>query len=474
MIDVDILVVGGGCSGSAAAWQAARLGRSVLVVEPSRWWGGMVGPAGVCALDGNKGARATGFLRRFRDAIEARHGGPRATYTGWISETCFHPRDGHEICRDLVAESGAAMRTGVELDAVLVDGRRILGARLRAGAERFDVRARVTIEATEFGDVLLRAGVPSRLGRESRAQTGEPHAPAAPDDELQDLTWVAILERAESGAAPPVSAPPGHDPRAFDGCLAAFASHRDEAVWNHGLHSWESFIGYATLPGGRYMLNWPFHANDFPARRALFDEPSSRPEAFAAARRRTLSFVHFVQTTLGRADWGLAPDAFDGGEPGLALIPYVRECRRVIGVNTMREQDVVPARPGERLSEIHDAIAIGDYFLDHHHSRAHRPPGERLVEDYPANAPFQVPYGCLVPAEHDGLLVAEKSISVTHVVNGCTRLQPVAFQLGQAAGAGAALAVAAGCQPRAVPVADVQAALRAEGSRLSFAELDPS
>jgi hypothetical protein len=248
----------------------------------------------------------------------------------------------------------------------------------------------------------------------------------------------------------------------------------DEHHWNHGLHSWESFLGYARLPGGGYMLNWPFHANDFPAERRLFEDRSRRAAAFARARRHTLGFVHLIQTALGHPEWGLDAGAFDpaGGEdlPGLALVPYVRECRRVVGVRTMREQDVVPAERGGRLPEVPDAIALGDYFLDHHHASMHRPPGERLVEDFPDNAPFQVPYGCLVPRHHQGLLVAEKSISVTHIVNGCTRLQPVAFQLGQAAGAAAALAVAAGTEPRAVEVPALQDALRAAGARLSIDE----
>lgn len=73
--------------------------------------------------------------------------------------------------------------------------------------------------------------------------------------------------------------------------------------------------------------------------------------------------------------------------------------------------------------------------------------------------PFALPYGCLVPAETDGLLACEKNISVSHVANGCTRLQPVVMNLGQAAGQAAALCVALGCQPRELPVRQLQAAL---------------
>jgi hypothetical protein len=461
---VDVLVVGGGTGGAAAAWQAARAGASVLVLEESPWLGGMVTAAGVSALDGNEGALGSGFFRRFRDALERHYGGPEHVRTGWVSNTCFEPHVGARWLSEELRAAGVRVLHGARLREVVVEGRRVLGARFELGGAACEVRAHVTIEATEYGDVLLAADVPHRLGREARAETGEPDAPERADLEVQDPTYCAILQR-HPGRAPAVPAPAGYDPRAFDGALREFCSTPDEALLNHALHDWQSFITYAALPGGKYLLNWPFHANDFPADTGLYEPGAARERVLAAARQRTLAFVHFLQTELGHPEWGLADGEFDTHDR-LPHIPYVRESRRVLGMQSVREQDVVPlagcARPPLRAG----SIAVGDYFIDHHHSKAHLPPGERLVERYPKNAPFQVPYGALVPRDHDGLLCAEKSFAATHVANGCTRLQPVVMQVGQAAGLAAALCVRQGVEPRDLGVQALQLALVAEGSML--------
>ena len=86
-----------------------------------------------------------------------------------------------------------------------------------------------------------------------------------------------------------------------------------------------------------------------------------------------------------------------------------------------------------------------------------------MTEKYPPIPAFGVPLGCLIPKELQGLLVAEKSISVTHIVNGCTRLQPVVMQIGQAAGAAAALCVQTGLQPGELAIRKVQSQLLADG-----------
>ena len=461
-VAVDVLVVGGGASGAAAAWQAARAGARTLVAEPTPWLGGMVTAAGVSCLDGNEGALGSGFFGAFRAAIEAHYGGAQNVRTGWVSNTCFEPRVGAAVMARMVAASGAEVWCGAELVAVLREGRRIVGARLRRAGELVEVRARVTIEATEYGDVLALGQVPFRLGRESSAQTGEPDAPAAPDLELQDQTYVAILAK-HAGKAPPVPRPEGYDPALFDCSTSDRCTTPDPLLLNHGLHDWASFLGYALLPEGKFMLNWPFHSNDSPAN-GLFGSADERARCIADAKRRTLAFVHYMQNELGHPEWGLA-DEF-GTHDRLPWIPYVRESRRGEPLRWMREQDVVPVGGAPRPPMQFDAIAVGDYFLDHHHSKSHYPPATRLVENYPKNAPFQIPFAALVPRDTDGLVLAEKSIGVTHIVNGCSRLQPVVMLIGQAAGAAAALCALRAIEPRELAAREVQETLLAERTML--------
>ncbi len=450
---VDVLIIGGGCSGAAAAWQAAHMDVRVLLVEESPWLGGMITAAGVSAFDGNHGAMGTGFFRLLRDTIHGYYGGPEGTATGWISKTCFEPRVGARIFREFLAATDAEVWHHSRVEAVHLEGNRVVGATILRNGEPVRVRAAITIEATEYGDVLHKAGIPHRLGRESREMTGEAHAPETPDLEVQDLTYCAILKKFD-GDAPRVPRPEGYNPDWFDCATDVRCSTPDPGLLNHHLHSWESFITYAALPNDKYLLNWPQHANDSPDSLGVFGTDEERRTALERARHRTLCFVHHMQTDLGHPEWGLAPDEF-GTPDGLAHRPYIRESRRVVGVTTVSEANVLPPEGCERAPLVDSPVAIGDYFLDHHHSKAHLPPGERLEENYPSNAPFQIPYLALVPAEHDGLLVAEKSISVTHIANGCSRLQPVAVQLGQSAGAAAALCVRHNCQPRDLPVGEL-------------------
>jgi len=521
-VDIDLLVVGGGASGICAGIQAARMGVKTIVVEESSMVGGMFLAAGVTAFDGNKHAVGGGLFGEFRRKLEDYYGGLEKTYTGWISHTCFEPRVGEQALNELIETAGdnliilrntklvsvikehnvikgavfqtlqggeggtakVAGNTGEEGEAAYVDEDRTTGNARRNEAnsdageaggsgltskqsrfgELFEIRAKITIEATEYGDLLYKAGLPFRFGRESTHETGEPSAPNQPDDIVQDLTYCAILKKSP-GNTKITPASKNYDPERFINSTAIHSDTTDEKELNHKLHDWESFISYAALPGDKYLLNWPFRANDYPTTRDIYDDENKREEHLQKAKELTLDYIHYIQTKLGHPEWVLDDSAYDTPD-GLPPIPYVREARRGIGLRTMTEWDVVPDENTLRPYLVTDSIAVGDYFLDHHHSAFFKPEGERLVEDLPDNAPFQIPVGCLIPAGVDGLLLAEKSISVTHIVNGCTRLQPVVMLIGQAAGALAAHAIRHNQRPADVPVEKVQNALLKSGCQL--------
>lgn len=458
--EVDVLVVGGGCSGVAAGIQAARSGARTLVCEETAWLGGMITAAGVSAIDGNEGALGGGIFRAFRDFVENHYGGRDKVRTGWVSNTCFEPDLGARWFRDTLQRSGAEVVHGAQLREVLRTGDTIEGAVFDTPSGPLRVRARVTIEATEYGDVLDLGRVPYRLGRESRAETAEPHAPEVGDLEIQDLTMVATLRKFD-GVAPAVPLPKGFDVRRFDCSTSEICPIPDPAYWNHKLHDWESFLTYSLLPTGLFMLNWPFHSNDYPAQ-GLFGSREERAATIARAKERTLAYVHYMQHHLGHPEWGLATGVYPSADH-LPLLPYVRESRRVVPKRWMVEQDVVPQDGSKRNVVRADGVAVGDYYLDHHHDKDHRPPGERLGEDYPSNAPFQISYSAMVPERVDGLIAAEKCIGVTHIVNGCSRLQPVAIAIGQAAGEAAAQAARARVSVHELDVRKLQRALIAAG-----------
>ncbi len=466
-ITVDVLVIGGGTSGSAAGIQAARMGAKTLIVEDTPWLGGMITSAGVSAFDGNKYALGGGIFGEFRKMLEDYYGGPDKTYTGWISLTCFEPKIGKKFLHHL-AEKEKFLSVWFESSMIniLKKNNTVIGAVIkRKTGEEIIVYAKVTIEATEYGDVLAKAGIPYRLGRDTKKDTGEPHAPEIHDYEIQDMTFCAILKKYD-GNALPVPKPENYNPEQFKCSVKTDCDINDEKYLNHKLHDWESFISYASLPNDKYLLNWPFRANDYynPSP-DIFEDPSTRKEHYRKAKELTLAYIHYMQTTLGHPEWGLAEDEFPT-EDKLPFIPYFRESRRMKGVYLMVEDDVVPHNSSYRPPLQKSSIAVGDYFLDHHHSSFFKNPKERLVEELPDNAPFQVPYECLLPEFTDGLIAAEKSISVSHIVNGCTRLQPVVMLIGQAAGAAAALASAKNIQPRNVNVEELQSVLLNFGCQL--------
>ncbi|MFB6249895.1 MAG: FAD-dependent oxidoreductase [Salinibacter sp.] len=464
--ETDVVVYGGGAGGLCAAVQAARLGADVTVLEPSPWLGGMLTAAGVSALDGNKHGAGGGLVRRFRQALADHYGSLDALHTGWVSLYCYEPTVGHRILEAWVAEQETlTVRRGVEA----VDYERVGPRARRVGvaptntnldptcrdAER-TVTCRVFIDATEYGDGLPLANIPYRLGREGRDMLGEPAAPPEPDAEIQDPTYCATLVRRPGAEALPTTPTERAQWDAFQCSVAADCPTPDTGRLNHDLHEWTSFIEYAALPNDKYLLNWPFHANDFPVTRRFFEDRYVRHQRLLDAKRHTLQFVKYMQTELGHPEWQIAEDEYPTADH-LPPIPYIRESRRIVTDRMMTQQDVVPTDGNPRAPTIDTPIAVGDYFLDHHHAKAHLPPGCRLTEDYPDNAPFQVPPSVFFPDTDDpSFLVGEKSIAVSHIVNGCTRLQPVVMLMGQALGTYAALGTQEGTAPRDVDVRRVQ------------------
>ena len=461
----DIVIIGGGCSGFAAGIQAARMGAKTLIVEETLWLGGMITSAGVSAFDGNKYALGSGIFGELRKRIEDHYGGPENIFTGWISFTCFEPSVAAYIIKDMVdQERNLTVWYQAKFRDVIKDGNTLNGAIVEKEGELYDISCKVLIEATEYGDVLEYAEIPYRIGRDTKEDTGEEHAPDVWDEHIQDITFCATLQKFDR-EAPRIIPSNNYDPKRFKNSTAVDSDTTDEEYLNHKLHSWDSFISYAALPNNKYLLNWPFRSNDYPTTLDIFLKPETRQHHYKLAKELTLDYIYYIQKELNHPEWGLAHNEYPTVD-GLPFIPYVRESRRVKGVSFMVEKDVIPVKGSYRPPLVKSSIAVGDYFLDHHHSLAHLPPDKRLIENYPDNAPFQIPMEVLIPESVDGIVVAEKSISVSHIVNGCSRLQPVVVLIGQAAGVLAALSVFNNKQPRDINYKDVQEVLLNAGCQL--------
>ncbi|HSD67833.1 MAG TPA: FAD-dependent oxidoreductase [Vicinamibacteria bacterium] len=466
-LDTDVLVVGGGTGGTAAALQSARLGARTIVAEPTPWLGGMLSAAGVSATDGNH-RLPSGIWREFRQRIYDAYGGPEAVATGWVSNTHFEPHVADRVFKEMAAaEPSLRVLLRHRFVDVLKEGGRVRGAVLEdlATNRRVEARAKVVVDGTDLGDVLARAGAAFDLGLEADSVSGENAGISASSDVVQDLTWCAILKDYRSGADRTVPRPEGYDPGEFD---CSSTSYCRDATREKPTVDARKMLAYAKLPGGKYLINWPNHGNDTYLNVVGFDD-AARERALENAKARTLRFVYFIQHELGFRTLGLADDEYPTKDR-LPLIPYHREGRRLRGVVRFTARDI--AEPfGPRDPLFRTGISVGDYPIDHHHKRNPQAPQHLWFVPVPS---FSVPLGALIPETVDGLLVADKAISVSNVANGTTRLQPVVLLTGQAAGTLAALAARLGREPRSVPVRDVQRSLlEARAFLLPYLDVPP-
>ena len=461
----DLLIIGGGASGTTAGIQAARMGVQTIIVEETEWLGGMLTAAGVSAVDGNH-QLPSGLWGEFRQKLYDHYGGPKAVATGWVSNTLFEPSVGNQVLRGLVRnEKNLAVWFKTAWREVKKTGDGWL-VTVQTGKSRKTIRARLLLDATELGDVLAAAGAGYRVGMDSRHDTGEAFAPDAANDIVQDLTYVVTLQDYGPGADKTIPRPAGYDPAAF----ACSCDVSDPAGPARATTNCAQMMQYGRLPNGKYMINWPKCGNDIYLN-LIGQSPAGRQERLKEAKLHTLRFLYYLQTELGYPHLGIARGEYPTRD-GLPMLPYHRESRRVKGLVTLTLDHV--ARPYEQADALYrTGIAVGDYPIDHHHAKNPDAPAIDFIRiKVPA---YNVPLGALVPAGIDGLIVAEKSISVTNIVNGATRLQPVVLEIGQAAGALAGVCIRQGVMPAQARVRDVQSALLDAGAYLMpFVDVPPA
>lgn len=463
----EVLVIGGGTGGVSAGISSAKTGVKTLVVEETNWLGGMISAAGVTCTDGNHNL-PSGIWNDFRDRIYKVYGGPAAVATGWVSHTQFEPHISDSIWKSMAAgEKNLEVLYGWKFEKILKGGGRVTGALFKNSAgSTLTVTAKICIDATELGDALASAGIPFSLGMEAGSETGEDVGVTATNDIVQDLTWVAILKDYGSKADCTIAKPAGYDPMEFDAVCTEYYHNKSLKAPNVDA---KKMLDYGRLPNGKYMINWPNSGNDTYLNIVSLNAKQREAE-LEKAKQTTLRFVYFIQHQLGFKNLGLANDEFPTDDR-LAIIPYHREGRRLKGIVRMNIKHIAqPFDYGDPLYRT--GISVGDYPIDHHHKK--NPAAPQHLDFYPVPS-YNIPLGALIPQKETGLIAAEKAISVTNVVNGTTRLQPVVMLTGQAAGVLAALTVMQGKTPQKIPVRDVQSALLAQGAYLMpYFDVKPS
>ena len=460
----DVLVIGGSTSGVAAGIQSARLGAKTIIVEETPWVGGMLTSAGVSAVDGNYNLRS-GIWGEFLDSLAIHYGGLSALKTGWVSNVLFEPSVGNGIFKKMIAaESNLTLLNGYKVRSLSKKGKTWNVEITDNDGNIRKIKSKILIDATELGDIAKLAGATYDIGMESRKSTGEDIAPESGNGIIQDLTYTAILK--DYGKDVTIPQPADYNPADFACCCdnpLCINPKEPNRIWSKDM-----MISYGKLPNGKFMINWPIEGNDFYSNMIEMSD-ENRAKEIEKAKNHTLCFIYFIQKELGMNTLSLADDEFPTADK-LPLIPYHRESRRIHGIVRFNLNDI--CKPYDQEYKLYrTTIAVGDYPVDQHHTRY---TGYDSLPDlhYHAVPSYGLPLGTLFPKDVPGLIVAEKSISVTNIVNGTTRLQPVVLQIGQAAGATAALAVKANTDPTNVPVRLVQdEMLKAGGYLLPYLDV---
>lgn len=521
MTACDVLVVGGGLGGCAAAIAAARAGHHVVLTEETDWIGGQLTAQGV-PPDEHPWIEEFGCTRTYRalrDGIRAHYGGVAERLNpggGWVSRLCAEPRVSWKVLAAMVAEAGVEVHLGWKPVGATVEGDQIRSVRLwnPDTDEEVTQSARFFIDATELGDLLPLAGVEYRLGAESKMETDEPNAvegPAQPDN-IQGLTWCFAMEFGPPSE--PIARPESYErwrayrPDFWPGPLLGFEvlhAHTGEPrtlpLWRsdgnfYALFPYRQIVDPKVSPGRlpTTLVNWP--QNDYFLKSILDVDPpgcrsglpgASGPVSEAALRdsiELSLCLLYWMQTEAPRHDGGTgypecqpARSTFAGGprvaslNPELASafakFPYIRESRRIVALHTIREQDVAAyTNPGrDRAPEVPDSVGVGAYRIDLHPSTS----GANTIDT--STLPFQIPLRSLVPIRVENFLPACKNIGTTHVTNGCYRLHPVEWNIGEAVGTLVSLCLSQASTPQEIAlhrVTDLQDHLAAQGVELDW------
>ncbi|MCW6007053.1 FAD-dependent oxidoreductase [Micromonospora sp. CPCC 205371] len=526
----DVLVVGGGLGGVAAALAALRRGRTVLLTEETDWLGGQLTTQAVPPDEHPWIERfgCTASYRALRDGVRdyyrrwyplserarsARYLNPGE---GTVSPLCHEPRVAAAVIDAMLAPWTAAGRLRV-LTRYRPVGAEVDGDRVRAvlvegpDGDRVELAAPYVLDATELGDLLALTGTEHVTGFESRAETGEPHAPTeAQPDNMQAFSWCFALEH-RAGEDHTIDKPAEYDfwsgfsPEFWGGKLVSLTAPDprtlrryprtfvpnpvadSDVVADQSLSAGDSdlwvfrrIVSRRTLSPGLVdsdvtLVNWPMIDYFLGPLIGVSDEEKAKH--LASSRQLSLSMLYWLQTEAPRPDGGtgwpglrLRGDVL-GTADGFAKAPYIRESRRVRAEYTVVEQDLSLEVRGEYGSVAYpDSVGVGAYRIDLHPST-----GMDTYIDVGAT-PYHLPLGALLPVRMENLLPAGKNIGTTHITNGCYRMHPTEWNIGEVAGALAAHCLDRGLAPRQVRaqesrLADFRAGLVADGVEVAWPRL---
>src|ERR1700681_1414817 len=443
MRDYDVLVVGGGTAGCAAALAAARNGARVLLAERYGFLGGtatasMVGPW--MTFHSGDDRIVGGIAQEIVERLVLRGGSPghihdASDYVPTI--TPFDPEIHKALLFEMMRESGVALLLHAWFLDALVEHGRVAGARIATVGGIREYRAKCTIDATADAYVAASAGVPTQQG-DARGRV----QPASLMFRLSHVDLAALSVYVRQRPEQMRSSLKLHE--RTPGALSAVAGLYElwDAARERGAVNVprELVSFFATPYADEVTVNMTRVVGIDPL------DPDDLTRAEVEVRAQVMQLLDFFRKDVpGFANARIAATATQIG---------VRESRRIVGEYTLTADDVLHARTFD------DAVARSSYPID-----IHNPSGSgTTTHRMPPGTSYEIPYRCLVPRAVDELLVAGRCIPATHEALASTRLTPTVMTLGQAAGTAAAIATERKIQPRGVDAQELRARLARDGA----------
>ncbi len=519
----DLVVAGGGLGGCAAALAGLRNGLRVVMTEETNWLGGQITQQGVPPDEHQwiETHGATQLYRDFRNAVRqyyfqhypvteaARQQQYFNPGNGAVSRLCHEPRVALAVLEAMFAPYLSSGQLTLLLNHKItqadVEGDRVkaLTARNNQSEREMVLTAPYFADATELGDLLPLTNTEYVTGTESQADTNELHAAERADPTNQQSFTMCLAMDYVPGSENLIEKPKDYNfwrnfipdlTPAWPGELLSLTYTHPSTLkpktlgfhpegsptgevlnlWNYRKLIDRNNFKAGTYPGDSTVINWP--QNDYFLGNLVDVSPEEFDRHVTQSKQLSLSLLYWLQTEAPRPDgkqgWPglqLRGDIL-GTEDGLAKYPYVRESRRIKPIFRVLEEHVgkenrllvAGEKSGQTAANFYDSVGVGYYHIDLHPSSG----GDNYIDF--ASLPFQIPLGAFLPQRMQNLLPANKNIGTTHITNGCYRLHPVEWSIGEAVGMLAAFALDKKTTPHAVResdklLADFQQLIRNQG-----------
>ncbi len=488
-VEVDLLIVGGNESAVAAAVQAARLKvPRIAIVNDIDWWGGQFSAEGVGAVDEwtlYRGRRVNfprsgiflEVMRSIREYNGRVHGNPSPGNAFTATDT-IEPAAAQKIFADLLIQHRDRIKVYQRYlpTEAHKTASKLTGVTFTRGTSKLRINAKLTIDASDWGDVIRMSGAKYSAGPDAKSRFGEANAPEVIDDtnrnEMNPLTWCLVARTAAKPQKVPGAAAAGIA-EAFAYNMKLFAdTEYPEGTYspNPSVYTHRRLVDYAhgasRVGPDKTLLNFP--SNDYPlynfpakveaalagaSKKNIVDMTQREREVvFADAKQRSLDYFRYLQSQSPQFAALELSDEF-GTSDRLPHKPYIREGLRLEALYMIREQDI-KEQSKDRLGWAKfmpaDNVFGFQFNIDFHPTRRIFLDGRdgpwKAVQTATRNWSTHTdrggfPYRSLVPVEVDGLLGAGKNLGVSSIVSSAIRLHGQTMMAGQAAATAAAIAL---------------------------------